>query len=78
MRKRPVEMLTIGRIARRLQVPMHRVDYAIRTRRIRPVARAGTLRVFAVGQLDLIRAAVKSCRSQPARRKPYGTIDAKK
>ena len=37
---------TIGEIARRLGVPVHRVEYVIRTRNLRPVARAGNLRVF--------------------------------
>lgn len=38
--------LTIGEIARRLGVPVHRVEYVVRTRSLRPAARAGNLRVF--------------------------------
>jgi hypothetical protein len=37
---------TIGRIARELNEPIHRVDYAIRTRGIEPEFTAGHLRVF--------------------------------
>jgi len=39
---------TVGEIARRLGVPLHRVDYVLRTRRdIHPIARAGSTRVYA-------------------------------
>jgi hypothetical protein len=38
--------LTVGRIALRLNEPMHRVEYAIRSRGIKPVGVAGNLRVF--------------------------------
>jgi DNA-binding transcriptional MerR regulator len=37
---------TVGEIARRLGVPLHRVEYVIRSRAIRPSVRAGNLRVF--------------------------------
>ena len=37
---------TVGEIARRLDVPVHRVEYVVRSRRIRPASRAGSLRVF--------------------------------
>lgn len=39
-------MLTIGEIARRLDCPVHRIEYVIRARRIRPCGRAGNARVF--------------------------------
>lgn len=39
-------MLTVGEIARRLGVPVHRVLYVIRSRAIRPACRAGNARVF--------------------------------
>lgn len=37
---------TVGRIARRLGVPVHRVEYIIQSRAIAPVAFAGRLRLF--------------------------------
>ena len=37
---------TVGEIARRLGVPVHRIEYVVKTRRIEPVSRAGNLRVF--------------------------------
>ena len=39
-------MTTIGAIARRLGQPLHRVQYVVRTRQIRPCGRAGNVRVF--------------------------------
>lgn len=39
-------LLTVGEIARRLVVPIHRVTYILSTRKIRPVAVAGTARLF--------------------------------
>jgi hypothetical protein len=38
--------LTIGAIARELDEPIHRVQYAIRTRGIEPESIAGNLRIF--------------------------------
>jgi hypothetical protein len=38
--------LTIGAIARELGEPIHRVQYAIRTRGIEPECLAGNIRVF--------------------------------
>ncbi len=37
---------TVGEIARRIGEPVHRVEYLIRARRIRPSGRAGNCRVF--------------------------------
>lgn len=38
--------LTVGEIARRLDIPVHRVTYLLKTRDIRPTLRAGIARVF--------------------------------
>ena len=45
---------TVGEIARRLAVPLHRVEYVIRSRHIRPSARAGNARVFSEDDVDRI------------------------
>ena len=37
---------TVGEIARRLGVPLHRVEYVILSRNLRPSGRAGNARVF--------------------------------
>ncbi len=37
---------TVGEIARRLGEPLHRVQYVIRSRNIKPAVRAGNLRIF--------------------------------
>ena len=47
-------LTTIGEIARRLGVPIHRVEYVIRARRIRPSGWAGNARVFADETVDVI------------------------
>ena len=45
---------TVGQIARRLNEPLHRIEYVIRTRNIRPVSRAGNLRVFSEADVTYI------------------------
>jgi DNA-binding transcriptional MerR regulator len=47
MQSSPTPAPTVGEIARRLGQPVHRVEYVIRSRHIRPVSRAGNCRVFA-------------------------------
>lgn len=47
--------LTIGEIARRLDWPVHRVDYFLRSRRIEPKARAGILRIFGEDVIERLR-----------------------
>ena len=47
-------LLTVGVIAHRLSVPVHRVEYAIRSRNIRPRGRAGNARVFTEADLRRI------------------------
>jgi hypothetical protein len=47
---------TIGEIARRLGQPIHRVEYVIRARRIRPCSWAGNARVFAEEAVEVIAA----------------------
>ena len=45
---------TTGAIARRAGEPIHRVQYVVRTRHIKPVAVAGNLRVFSEAQVQRI------------------------
>lgn len=42
----PPSLDTVGRIAERLGVPLHRVQYVVHRKRIRPTAFAGRLRLF--------------------------------
>jgi DNA-binding transcriptional MerR regulator len=42
----PTSVPTIGEIARRLGVPLHKVEYVIRARGIAPTGWAGNARVF--------------------------------
>ena len=46
--------LTVGEIAKQLSVPLHRVLYVVRSRDIRPTARAGNARVFSESDLQYI------------------------
>lgn len=41
-----MQMFTVGELARRARVPVHRVTYVIETRGIEPIGRAGRARVF--------------------------------
>ena len=41
-----VFLWTVGTLARRYGEPLHRVEYVIKTRGIRPCGRAGNARVF--------------------------------
>ena len=45
---------TVGEIARRLDEPLHRVEYVIRSRRIDEAGRAGNARVFSDVNVDFI------------------------
>jgi len=47
-------MPTIGEIARRLGQPVHRIEYVIRARRIRPCGWAGNARVFSEDAVEVI------------------------
>ena len=54
MPKELTNALTVGEIARRLDRPIHRIEYLIRSRNIQPIQRAGNLRVFSEKDLELI------------------------
>lgn len=49
-------MATVGEIASKLQVPIHRVEYVIRARKIQPQCRAGNARVFTDADVEYIAA----------------------
>jgi len=50
---------TVGEIARRLGVAVHRVEYVIRARRVRPSGWAGNARVFTEADVDRIRSELR-------------------
>ena len=55
MNDKPVtQLLTVGEIAARLGQPIHRVQYAIKSREIQPAAMAGRLRIFDTNAMHLI------------------------
>ena len=47
-------VLTVGEIIRRLNAPLHRVQYVIQTRDIQPVGRAGNVRIFSEADVSFI------------------------
>ncbi len=54
-----VTMPTVGEIARRLGEPIHRIEYCIRSRRIRPSGVAGNARVFTDQDVERIAAELR-------------------
>ena len=50
---------TVGEIARRLGVPVHRVEYVILTRGIEAQGRAGNARIFSAGDVKRIDAELR-------------------
>ena len=65
-------ILTVGQIAQRLNEPLHRIEYAIKSRNIQPVAQAGNARVFEEEDLERISAAL---REMDSRRDSYTKFD---
>lgn len=47
-------MPTIGEIARRLNAPVHRIEYVIRSRQIQAVSTAGNARIFSEADVTYI------------------------
>ena len=52
-------LLTIGEIARRLSKPVHRIEYVIRARAIRPSGWAGNARVFPEDAVEIVDAELR-------------------
>ena len=50
---------TVGEIARRLDEPVHRIEYLIRSRNIQPSGRAGNVRVFTDADVQRIAAELR-------------------
>ena len=67
--------LTPGEIARRLGEPFHRVTHILATRDIKPIGRAGIVRIYSDDSLDRVRnelQAIDAKRHLP--RGPRGTV----
>lgn len=48
-------ILTVGEIARKLDCPVHRVQYLITSRNIKPIQRVGGYRIFSNDILEKLR-----------------------
>jgi DNA-binding transcriptional MerR regulator len=57
---------TVGEIARRLGVPVHRVVYVIESRGIRPAGRAGTARIFSEADVAYIASELRRIKEDKA------------
>ncbi len=65
-------MPTIGEIARRLCQPIHRIEYVIRARGIRPCGWAGNARVFHEDAIDVIAAELQRIADAKGHDQPPG------
>jgi hypothetical protein len=64
------QLLTPGRMAAELNVPLHRVAYVLATRpHIRPSARAGTLRLYNSAALARVRHELNAIEARRCRRR---------
>jgi len=54
------DLKTLGIIARELGVPLHRVQYAVLARSIKPAGRAGMLRLFDARAVEQIAGALRT------------------
>ena len=61
------EALTVGVIARRLNAPVHRVTYVIRSRGLTPTAKAGASYVFEESDVRLIADTLSAIRARRSR-----------
>jgi hypothetical protein len=60
--------VTVGAIAQELSEPIHRVQYAIKSRGIEPEALAGNIRVFAPAVIERVAEILREIDRQAARR----------
>jgi hypothetical protein len=56
MSSRIPALLTVGEIARRLDRPMHRIEYLLRSRHVKPSGRAGNALVYGESDVTFIAA----------------------
>jgi hypothetical protein len=68
----PRSALTIGAIARELGEPIHRVQYAVKTRGISPEAIAGNIRVFPPETMERVADILRAIDRQQARQTGAG------
>jgi DNA-binding transcriptional MerR regulator len=59
MPESPPIVPTVGSIAERLGVPVHRIRYVIESRRIEPTGRAGNARIFTDSDVERIASELK-------------------
>ena len=60
--------LSPGEIARRLNRPLHCVNYILESRRIEPIGRAGIVRIFAEDVVEQVRTALEEIEAKRSKR----------
>jgi DNA-binding transcriptional MerR regulator len=58
--KKRINALTVGELARRIGCPVHKVEYLLRSRNIKPAFRAGNARVFSETTLEFLRSEIEN------------------
>ena len=64
MAEKWISISSIGQIATRLNEPIHRIEYAVKSRAIVPCALAGNARVFDEAAVERIAAALRDIDGQ--------------
>jgi DNA-binding transcriptional MerR regulator len=59
--------ITLGVMSSRLNIPIHRVEYLVRARDIKPVSRAGRFRVFDEQAIETLRQEVSQMEQRKLR-----------
>ena len=58
------KLLTLGQICRELgNVPIHKIEYLLRSRKISPISRAGNLRIFDPKVVGILRKEIERSRA---------------
>jgi hypothetical protein len=60
-------LLTVGEIARRTGSSIHKVAYVLRSRKIKPVGRAGIARVYSEGDVERIASELEQIEAKRAK-----------
>ena len=63
-----LEVFTVGDVCRATGAPLHRVEYAIASRRIQPVRRAGAANLYDAAGMERITAALAAIQRANERR----------
>ena len=63
MKSNGTDFVTLGEVVRELEEPLHRVEYVIRLRGIKPLATLSNVRVFVIGDDVSVAAALRDIKA---------------